>query len=452
MNDNTMTRQELRTTWGLGLVFSLRMLGMFMVLPVLTTYGMALQGANETLIGIAIGIYGLMQALFQIPLGLISDRIGRKPLIISGLFIFALGSIIAALSQSIWGIILGRALQGAGAIAAVLMALLADLTREQHRTKAMAFIGVSFGITFAIAMVLGPIITNAFGLKTLFWMIAVFACGGILLILLVVPTPKNPILNRETSMVRGSFGKVLSNTRLLRLNFSIMCLHILLMANFVALPWLLEHAGLATSQHWKIYLVTMLIAFACVVPAIIYAEKQRKMKQVMMFCVAMLLCAELLLALSGVQLPLIIAGVLLFFVAFNILEAILPSLISKESPAGYKGTALGVYSTCQFAGVAIGASVGGWLYGSQGTMTMFLIGALVVSSWFIIVSTMQHPPYVSSLRIDLSARTRHETHLTERIMALAGVTEVVIVASEAAAYIKVDTQQTSRHQLEQILQ
>ena len=211
------------------------MLGMFMVLPVLTTYGIALNGASEALIGIAIGIYGLAQAVFQIPFGLVSDRIGRKPLIVGGLLIFALGSVIAAATDSIWGVILGRALQGSGAIAAAVMALLSDLTREQNRTKAMAFIGVSFGITFAIAMVLGPIITHAFGLHALFWMIAVLALAGIVITLAVVPSADTHLLNRESSIVRGSFRKVLNNSRLLKLNFGIMCLHILLMSSFVAL-------------------------------------------------------------------------------------------------------------------------------------------------------------------------------------------------------------------------
>lgn len=243
MNDNIMTPQERRATWGLGTVFSLRMLGMFMVLPVLTTYGMALHGASEALIGLAIGIYGLAQAVFQIPFGLISDRVGRKPLIVGGLLIFALGSVIAALSDSIWGIILGRALQGSGAIAAAVMALLSDLTREQNRTKAMAFIGVSFGITFAIAMVVGPIVTHAFGLHALFWMIAVLSLAGIAITLLVVPSADEHVLNRESSIVRGSFSKVLNNSRLLKLNFGILCLHILLMSSFVALPLAMEKLG-----------------------------------------------------------------------------------------------------------------------------------------------------------------------------------------------------------------
>ncbi len=223
MNDYKMTPGELRATWSLGTVFSLRMLGMFMVLPVLTTYGMALQSASEALIGIAIGIYGLAQAIFQIPFGLLSDRIGRKPLIVGGLAVFVAGSIIAALSHSIWGIILGRALQGSGAIAAAVMALLSDLTREQNRTKAMAFIGVSFGITFAIAMVLGPIVTHSLGLNALFWMIAALATLGILLTIWVVPNSTNHVLNRESGMVKGSFSKVLAEPRLLKLNFPALC-------------------------------------------------------------------------------------------------------------------------------------------------------------------------------------------------------------------------------------
>lgn len=451
MNDNIMTPKERRATWGLGAVFSLRMLGMFMVLPVLTTYGMALQGASETLIGIAIGIYGLAQALFQIPFGLVSDRIGRKPLIVGGLLIFALGSVIAALSNSIWGIILGRALQGSGAIAAAVMALLSDLTREQNRTKAMAFIGVSFGLTFACAMVVGPIVTHAFGLQALFWMIALLALAGIVITLAVVPSTSDHVLNRESSMVRGSFSKVLNNPRLLKLNFGIMCLHILLMSSFVALPLAMQQAGLAASNHWKVYLVTMLVSFATIVPFIIYAEKYRRMKQVFMGCVAVLFCAEVVLWRSGLHLWAIIAGIQLFFIAFNVMEAILPSLISKEAPAGYKGTAMGVYSTSQFIGVAIGGSVGGWLYSLQGTGLVFIAGAGLAAIWFVVSSTMKEPPYVSSLRITLCELAVKDSALQHRLMAQPGVTEAIVVPEERSAYIKVDTKQTNRGQLEALV-
>ncbi|MFA1239562.1 MFS transporter [Serratia odorifera] len=451
MNDNTMTPLERRATWGLGTVFSLRMLGMFMVLPVLTTYGMALNGASEALIGIAIGIYGLAQAIFQIPFGLVSDRIGRKPLIVGGLLIFALGSAIAAVSDSIWGIIIGRALQGSGAIAAAVMALLSDLTREQNRTKAMAFIGISFGITFAIAMVLGPIVTHSLGLHALFWMIAALALAGIVITLAVVPSADSHILNRESGIVRGSFSKVLSNSRLLKLNFGIMCLHILLMSSFVALPLAMEKAGLAASQHWMVYLVTMLVSFAAVVPFIIYAEMKRRMKQVFMGCVVVLFCAEVLLWFSGQHLWGIIAGVQLFFMAFNVMEAILPSLISKESPAGYKGTAMGVYSTSQFIGVAIGGSLGGWLYGLQGAGAVFIAGAVIAAVWFVVSSTMKEPPYVSSLRITLSELAVKDSALESRLKAQPGVADVVVVPEERSAYVKIDTKQTDRGRLEALV-
>ena len=451
MNDYKMTPVELRATWGLGTVFSLRMLGMFMVLPVLTTYGMALQGASEALIGLAIGIYGLAQAVFQIPFGLLSDRVGRKPLIVGGLAIFVAGSVLAALSSSIWGVILGRALQGSGAIAAAVMALLSDLTREQNRTKAMAFIGVSFGVTFAIAMVLGPIITHALGLHALFWMIAILASLGIVLTVWVVPNSANHVLNRDSGMVRGCFRYVLANPKLLKLNFGIMCLHILLMSTFVALPGQLEAAGFAAAQHWKIYLCTMLISFVSVVPFIIYAEVKRRMKRVFLLCVALLLIAEIVLWGAGPHFWELVAGVQIFFLAFNLMEALLPSLISKEAPAGYKGTAMGIYSTSQFIGVAIGGSLGGWVDGLFDSQTVFLLGALLATVWLLVSSTMKEPPYVSSLRVELPDGVSDDDALRERLLATDGVSEAVIVPQERSAYVKIDSKVTNRFEIEQVV-
>lgn len=451
MNDNKMTPVELRATWGLGTVFSLRMLGMFMVLPVLTTYGMALQGASETLIGLAIGIYGLAQAVFQIPFGLLSDRIGRKPLIVGGLLIFVLGSVIAAMTTSIWGVILGRALQGSGAIAAAVMALLSDLTREQNRTKAMAFIGISFGITFAIAMVLGPVITHAFGLHALFWMIAVLASGGIIITMLVVPSASTHQLNRESGIVKGSIRDVLTNSRLVKLNLGILCLHILLMSSFVALPGQFEQAGLPAAAHWKVYLVTMLIAFASVLPFIIYAEVKRRMKRVFIGCVALMLIAEVVLWGAGNHFWTLVVGVQLFFIGFNLMEAILPSLVSKESPPGYKGTAMGLYSTSQFIGVAIGGSMGGWVYGHIDAQSVFLVGALIAAAWLLVSLSMQEPPYVSSLRITLDASNEDKEKLEQRLKEQPGVTAVFIVPEERSAYVKIDSKVTSRAELEKLI-
>ncbi|WP_034949154.1 MFS transporter [Erwinia oleae] len=451
MNDNKMTPVELRATWGLGTVFSLRMLGMFMVLPVLTTYGMALQGASETLIGLAIGIYGLAQAVFQIPFGLLSDRIGRKPLIIGGLLIFVLGSVIAAMTTSIWGVILGRALQGSGAIAAAVMALLSDLTREQNRTKAMAFIGISFGITFAIAMVLGPIITHALGLHALFWMIALLATGGIIITLSVVPAAPNHILNRESGMVKGSIRHVLANARLVKLNVGILCLHILLMSSFVALPGVFEQAGFPAEQHWKVYLITMLLAFASVVPFIIYAEVKRRMKRVFVCCVALMLIAEIVLWGAGDHFWTLVVGVQLFFIGFNLMEAILPSLVSKESPPGYKGTAMGIYSTSQFIGVAIGGSLGGWVYGHFDAQMVFAGGTVIAAAWLLLSCTMKEPPYVSSLRILLGENHHDTAKLEKRLWAQPGVKAVLIVPQEKSAYVKIDSKVTSRVELEALV-
>ena len=451
MNDFKMTPGELRATWGLGTVFSLRMLGMFMVLPVLTTYGMALQGASEALIGLAIGIYGLAQAVFQVPFGLLSDRIGRKPLIVGGLVIFVIGSVIAALSDSIWGIILGRALQGSGAIAAAVMALLSDLTREQNRTKAMAFIGVSFGVTFAIAMVAGPVITHKFGLHALFWMIAVLATLAIALTIWVVPDSQDHVLNRESGMVKGCFSLVMANPKLLKLNFGIMCLHILLMSTFVALPGQLEAAGLAPADHWKVYLVTMLISFVSVVPFIIYAEVKRRMKRVFLLCVALLLIAEIVLWGSGTWFWELVIGVQIFFLAFNLMEALLPSLISKEAPAGYKGTAMGIYSTSQFIGVAIGGALGGWVDGMFDSQTVFLAGALLATIWLLVATTMKEPPYVSSLRIALPEGVVADDALKARLLAKEGVSEVLVVAEEQSAYVKIDSKVTNRFEVEQVV-
>jgi len=450
MNDNKMTPLELRATWGLGTVFSLRMLGMFMVLPVLTTYGMALQGATEGLIGLAIGIYGLAQAIFQIPFGLLSDRVGRKPLIVGGLLVFVIGSIVAATTTSIWGIILGRALQGSGAIAAAVMALLSDLTREQNRTKAMAFIGISFGVTFAIAMVVGPIVTHLLGLHALFWMIAILATLGIVITLVIVPSSQDHVLNRESGMVLGSFRKVMANPKLLKLNAGILFLHILLMSSFVALPGEFEQAGFPAAEHWKVYLVTMLIAFVGVIPFIILAEVKRKMKLVFVSCVALLIVAELVLWQAGAHFWTLVVGVQLFFFAFNLMEAILPSLISKESPAGYKGTAMGIYSTSQFLGVAIGGSIGGWIFQHIDAQAVFLLGALIATGWLMLSFTMQEPPYVSSLRVVLQHATNPQA-LEQRLRQATGVSNVLIIPEEHAAYIKIDSKQTNRQEIEKLI-
>ena len=447
-----MSSGETRAASGLALVFAFRMLGMFMVLPVLATYGMDLAGATPALIGLAIGAYGLTQAIFQIPFGMISDRIGRRPVIYLGLIVFALGSVLAANSDSIWGVIAGRVLQGAGAISAAVMALLSDLTREQHRTKAMAMIGMTIGLSFAVAMVVGPLLTRAFGLSGLFLATGAMALCGIVIVMFMVPRSTGTLQHRESGVAKQALLPTLRHPDLLRLDLGIFVLHAMLMSSFIALPLaLVEKAGLPKEQHWWVYLTALLISFFAMIPFIIYGEKKRKMKRVLLGAVVTLMLTELFFWKFGDSLRALVIGTVVFFTAFNLLEASLPSLISKVSPAGGKGTAMGVYSTSQFLGSALGGILGGWLFQHGGLSVVFLGGAGLAALWLAFAVTMREPPYVTSLRLPLSPEALREAGLAERLKAVNGVTDAVIVAEEAAIYIKLDTELLDRATLEQLV-
>lgn len=447
-----MSGSETRAASGLALVFAFRMLGMFMVLPVLATYGMDLAGATPALIGLAIGAYGLTQAIFQIPFGVISDRIGRRPVIYLGLIVFALGSVLAANSDSIWGVIAGRILQGAGAISAAVMALLSDLTREQHRTKAMAMIGMTIGLSFAVAMVVGPLLTRAFGLSGLFLATGAMALVGIVIVMFMVPRSTCTLQHRESGVAKQALMPTLRHPDLLRLDLGIFVLHAMLMSSFIALPLaLVEKAGLPKEQHWWVYLTALLISFFAMIPFIIYGEKKRKMKRVLLGAVVTLMLTELFFWKFGDSLRALVIGTVVFFTAFNLLEASLPSLISKVSPAGGKGTAMGVYSTSQFLGSALGGILGGWLFQHGGLSVVFLGCAGLAALWLAFAVTMREPPYVTSLRLPLSPEALREAGLTERLKAVAGVTDAVVVAEEGAIYIKLDTELLDRATLEQLV-
>ena len=447
-----MSSGETRAASGLALVFAFRMLGMFMVLPVLATYGMDLAGATPALIGLAIGAYGLTQAIFQIPFGIISDRIGRRSVIYLGLIVFALGSVLAANSDSIWGVIAGRILQGAGAISAAVMALLSDLTREQHRTKAMAMIGMTIGLSFAVAMVVGPLLTRAFGLSGLFLATGAMALCGIVIVMFMVPRSTGTLQHRESGVAKQALLPTLRHPDLLRLDLGIFVLHAMLMSSFIALPLaLVEKAGLPKEQHWWVYLTALLISFFAMIPFIIYGEKKRKMKRVLLGAVVTLMLTELFFWKFGDSLRALVIGTVVFFTAFNLLEASLPSLISKVSPAGGKGTAMGVYSTSQFLGSALGGILGGWLFQHGGLSVVFLGCAGLAALWLAFAVTMREPPYVTSLRLPLSPEALREAGLAERLKAVTGVTDAVIVAEESAIYIKLDTELLDRATLEQLV-
>ncbi|MCQ4322100.1 MFS transporter [Stutzerimonas stutzeri] len=446
-----MSASETRAASGLALVFAFRMLGMFMVLPVLATYGMDLQGATPALIGLAIGAYGLTQAMLQIPFGMISDRIGRLPVIYFGLLIFAAGAVLAATADTIWGVIAGRVLQGAGAISAAVMALLSDLTREQHRTKAMAMIGMSIGVSFAVAMVVGPLLTSAFGLSGLFWVTGSMAVLG-MLVVAVLPRAPIHIRHRESGVARQALGAALRHPDLLRLDFGIFALHAILMASFVALPLaLVNEAALPREEHWWVYLTALVVGFFGMVPFIIYGEKKRQMKRVVLGAVAVLVLSELFLWWFGNRLWSLIAGMIVFFIAFNLLEASLPSLISKVAPAGGKGTAMGIYSTSQFLGSGLGGVLGGWLYQQGGLGLVFAGCAVICALWFALTWRMREPPYVTGLRLPLSAGAVRNPALTEQMMAVPGVSDAVVIVEEAAAYVKVDMRALDRAALDHLV-
>ncbi|OWL84680.1 MFS transporter [Halopseudomonas aestusnigri] len=448
---DSMSPQERRASISLALVFAFRMLGLFMVLPVLATYGQQLQGATPLLIGMAIGAYGLTQAVLQIPFGMLSDRIGRKPVIVFGLVLFAAGGLLAAGADSIQQVIAGRILQGAGAIAAAVMALVADSTREQHRTKAMAMIGMSIGLAFAVAMVAGPVVAGIAGLGGVFLSTSMLAIVGIGLVLLVVPTPQLVLHHRDAGIVRGALRPALANPELLRLNYGIACLHAILMATFLAIPLALQQqAGLPKEEHWWVYLAALLLSFFGMVPFIIYAERQRQMKRVLLGAVALLVLVQPLFWLTQASLPWLVACIILFFVGFNLLEATLPSLLSKIAPAGGKGTAMGVYSTSQFAGAALGGMFGGWLFAHFGLGGVFVGCALLALSWLAIGVTMREPPYVTSYRLAVSSDRIRDAGLAASLLAVAGVTDVVIVADESAAYLKVDSKLLDREALDRV--
>ena len=441
-----MTADERRAAFWLAGVFSLRMLGLFMILPVFALYAERLRGNTPALAGLAIGIYGFSQALFQIPFGFLSDRYGRKRMIYLGLSIFAAGSVVAALADSIWGVILGRALQGGGAVSAAVMALAADLTREEHRIKVMAAIGITIGLSFAASMIVGPVLNGWVGVPGIFWLTGLFALLGIAVVRCLVPDPLASRVHRDAEPVASQFGRVLFDGQLLRLNFGIFTLHLLLTATFVAVPLALRDAGLPSDQHWEVYLPALVLSMAVMVPFVILAEKYRRLKPVFVGAIAILTLTEFgLLNLHDTVLE---ASVLLlvFFTGFNLLEATLPSLIAKMAPPDAKGTAMGIYSSSQFLGAFAGGALGGWLRGLYGLKGVFAFATLGALAWLLVAWTMRSPRYLSSYLLNVGALDEVEARLLAlRLGQVRGVAEAVVIAAEGVAYLKVD-----RHALDEV--
>lgn len=435
-----MSRTEVRSAASMASIYALRMLGLFMILPVFALYAGDLEGATPALAGLAIGIYGLTQALLQIPFGLVSDRIGRKPVIIFGLLVFAVGSVVAASADTMMMVIVGRALQGAGAIAAAVMALTADLIREEHRVKAMAIIGMSIGVAFAAAMVLGPVLNIWIGVPGIFWLTAALALGGVAVVVFIVPNPVVSRVRRDAEAVPADFGRVLRDPQLLRLDIGIFSLHLILTASFVVLPLALRDVtGLPAAEHWKLYFPALVLSLPMAIPFILQAEKHRRMKQVFVGAIMVIALAQALLA--AFHGDVVVIGVLLFvfYTAFNLLEAILPSLIAKVAPPDRKGTAMGVYSSSQFLGAFTGGAVGGWLHGRYGLDAVFMFSGGVALVWLLFAGSMKNPRYLGTrlLRIGEHDAQSAQT-LAQRITAVRGVAEAVVIPEDGIAYLKID--------------
>jgi len=433
---NSLEKKSIIT---LASVYGLRMFGLFMILPVLAIYAEQLEGATPALMGLALGIYGVTQATFQIPFGLLSDKFGRKPIIYLGLIIFIIGSLVAAIADTINGVIVGRALQGAGAIAAVVLALTSDLTRESQRTKAMAGIGMTIGLAFILALISAPILQAYIGVKGLFALTALLAALSLLLVWKVLPTPVQTH-NLEVRAIPRQMLSLLRHPQLLRLDIGIFILHFVLTAMFVVVPIiLLEQAKLPSQDHWRVYVPALLGSVLFMLPMIFLSSRKKYLMRIFRAGICLLLIAQCLLMWR----PLGVAGMAIclffFFWGFNLLEAMLPSLVSRVAPAAGKGSAMGVYNTFQFMGVFLGGFLGGSIYGAAGVSAVFAICGLLLIVWIWVVQTSPQPRLLDSIIVRMKEPSDGQTQdYQQRFESVVGVEEVIIIHEENSAYLKVD--------------
>lgn len=439
--------------FALGSIFALRMLGLFMIVPVFAIYGQGYTGATPALIGLAIGIYGLSQAILQIPVSLLADRTARKPLIAIGLLIFALGGAVSAMSTSIWGVILGRAIAGAGAISAVAMALLADVTREQHRNKAMATMGMTIGLSFIVAFSLGPYLTKTLGLSGLFWLTSV---AGVLAIglLAIVPTPLR-LLKQNPLGFHVQLKSVLALPDLNRMHVSIFALHLLMTAAFVMLPQQLEkYAQIPVAHQGWYYLPLLLLGAMMTIPAIIVAEIKQQMRLIFIGAVGLIVISLVVLMIEQNRLGMVL-GVGLFFISFNLLEAMVPSWLAKRAPVAAKATAMGINASSQFLGAFAGGVLGGLLLTYTNSHISWGILAGLSLVWLLVILRLGSPPYLSSLSIRLPGHplSGFKTDINDWadcLLAVDGVEDIVILLDEHVAYLKVDKRKLNEYARQQL--
>ncbi len=386
-----MTPLELRASLSLAGIFALRMLGLFLVLPVFALEAAKFPGGNDpALVGLAMGVYGLTQAFLQFPVGVASDRWGRKPVILAGLAVFALGSAVAAWAPDIYTLIAGRALQGAGAISAAVTAFLADVTRDTVRTKAMALVGVGIALMFAFSLVFAPLLAAAIGLSGLFGLTAGLALLGMAVVVWVVPPEPGVLVDAGRSGLR----EVLQHPGLLRLDWGVFVLHAVQLAMWVAVPGLLVRAGLAKADHWQVYLPAVVLSFFVMGGLLFRLERRGHMRTVFLCAIGMLLLVQLVLAycasVSGALIWLV-GALFVFFLGFNTLEASQPSWVSRLAPAHARGAALGVYNTLQSLGFFVGGAAGGWLVAHWGEPTLFAVCAALTAVWLLVAWPMRAP-------------------------------------------------------------
>jgi MFS family permease len=444
-----MTPLEIRSSLSLASIYGLRMLGMFLILPIFAIYAEGLPGSPSAFqVGLALGAYGLTQALFQLPFGMLSDRYGRKNIIYIGLLLFALGSFVSGYSDDINIIILGRAIQGAGAISAAITALVADLTRDEHRTKAMAMIGATIGITFALSLVGAPVLNRLIGVPGIFMLTGFLSLSAILVVRFVVPTPLTFNTSKTLKEPAPSFKSILKNKELSRLNFGIFALHAAQMAMFIVVPIALASSGgIDVNQHWKVYLPVLLSSFVFMVPIIVLSEKFNKAKLVFISSIILMLIAQLMFGMLINVFWGLVASLFVYFVAFNVLEASLPSLISKIAPPSAKGTAIGVYNTCQSLGVFFGGLLGGFLADFGGSFSVFSFCAILMTLWVSFAFSMKAPPAIKTLMFMIQNKSllkspKQLTRLQQQLKKIQGVRDVLILLEEGKVMLKVNKHET----------
>jgi len=443
---------EKKAAFSLATVFGLRMLGLFMILPIFAIYGTQLEGYTPLWLGIAIGAYGLTQALLQIPMGILSDKFGRKPIIVLGLIVFLIGSLVAANADSIYGVVFGRALQGMGAIASAVLALAADLSREEQRPKVMATIGMFIGLSFTVSMVVGPIVAQSYGLSGVFMFTAILTFMAIFMVQFVVPTSQNKAPKGDNVAIPQQVARLISHPQLFRLNAGVFILHMILTASFITLPTLFVEAGLPLEKHWSLYLPTLFGSFFLMVPFMIFALKKGKEKA--MFSAAVMLLAITLIGLSidATSLVMLVVAMVTFFTAFNYLEATMPSQLSRIAPAGVKGSAMGIFTSSQFMGAFVGGALGGYLAQNFGEQTIFQAMALFALLWFVLSLSMKQ--YQASKSYSFNTKQMNEDEgeqVLQKLIDLPGVVEATLVYEERVAYVKLDVKKTSVDQVKATL-